>query len=173
MRVVIGADHGGYALKDELKGFVESLGHEVIDAGAHELDPADDFPGLHQGRGRVRGLKRSPAGNHDLRQRGRRVSRGQQGQRNPRERVSRHLFGPPGRRARRHERAVPRSADSRNRGCQGARDGVPIPPSSPPRTGSSDVSTRCSIWSPTLVRAFCRRLWKGMYVLGRSGCPFV
>ena len=44
MRVVIGADHGGYALKDELKGFVESLGHEVIDAGAHELDPADDFP---------------------------------------------------------------------------------------------------------------------------------
>ena len=44
MRIVIGADHGGYALKDELKGFVESLGHEVIDAGAHELDPADDFP---------------------------------------------------------------------------------------------------------------------------------
>ena len=44
MRIVIGADHGGYALKYELKGFVESLGHEVIDAGAHELDPADDFP---------------------------------------------------------------------------------------------------------------------------------
>ncbi len=44
MRVVIGADHGGYALKDELKAFAEGLGHEVVDVGAHELDPADDFP---------------------------------------------------------------------------------------------------------------------------------
>ena len=44
MRVAIGADHGGYALKDELKAFLESLGHEMIDVGAHTLDPADDFP---------------------------------------------------------------------------------------------------------------------------------
>ena len=44
MRVVIGADHGGYALKDELKSFLESLGHEMIDVGAHTLDSADDFP---------------------------------------------------------------------------------------------------------------------------------
>ena len=44
MRVVIGADHGGYALKDELKAFLESLGHEMIDVGAHTLDSADDFP---------------------------------------------------------------------------------------------------------------------------------
>ncbi len=44
MRVAIGADHGGYALKGDLKRCVESLGHEVIDVGASELDPADDFP---------------------------------------------------------------------------------------------------------------------------------
>ena len=44
MRVAIGADHGGYALKDEIKSFLESLGHEIIDVGAHNLDPADDFP---------------------------------------------------------------------------------------------------------------------------------
>ena len=44
MRVAIGADHGGYALKDELKQFLQSLGHEMIDVGAHTLDPADDFP---------------------------------------------------------------------------------------------------------------------------------
>ena len=44
MRVAIGADHGGYALKDELKQFLQSLGHEMIDFGAHALDPADDFP---------------------------------------------------------------------------------------------------------------------------------
>ena len=44
MRVAIGADHGGYPLKGELTGYIESLGHEVVDVGAHELDPADDFP---------------------------------------------------------------------------------------------------------------------------------
>ena len=44
MRVAIGADHGGFALKEELKGFIESLGHEAVDVGARELDPADDFP---------------------------------------------------------------------------------------------------------------------------------
>ena len=44
MRVAIGADHGGYTLKDELKSFLESLGHETIDVGAHTLEPADDFP---------------------------------------------------------------------------------------------------------------------------------
>ena len=44
MRVAIGADHGGYALKDEVKQFLQSLGHEMIDVGAHTLDPADDFP---------------------------------------------------------------------------------------------------------------------------------
>ena len=44
MRVAIGADHGGYPLKGELKEYMESLGHDVVDVGAHELDPADDFP---------------------------------------------------------------------------------------------------------------------------------
>ncbi len=44
MRVAIGADHGGYALKNELKPFLESLGHELVDVGALEMDPADDFP---------------------------------------------------------------------------------------------------------------------------------
>ncbi len=49
MRVVIGADHGGFGLKSELKTFAESLGHEVVDVGAHELDPADDFPDFTKG----------------------------------------------------------------------------------------------------------------------------
>ncbi len=44
MRVAIGADHGGFHIKDELKSFVEALGHEVVDVGAHRMDPADDFP---------------------------------------------------------------------------------------------------------------------------------
>ena len=44
MRVAIGADHGGFHIKDELKSFVEALGHEVVDVGAYQMDPADDFP---------------------------------------------------------------------------------------------------------------------------------
>ena len=41
MRVVIGADHGGYPLKQELLQFVRDLGHEVVDFGTHGPDPVD------------------------------------------------------------------------------------------------------------------------------------
>ncbi len=44
MKVAIGADHGGYTLKSDMVKLLESLGHEVIDVGAHEFDPDDDFP---------------------------------------------------------------------------------------------------------------------------------
>lgn len=44
MKVAIAADHAGLALKPEVVEFVRALGHEPIDLGAHELDPADDYP---------------------------------------------------------------------------------------------------------------------------------
>lgn len=44
MRVYFAADHGGFALKEVLKPFVQSLGHEVVDVGAHALDMDDDYP---------------------------------------------------------------------------------------------------------------------------------
>ncbi len=44
MRIAIGADHAGYELKSPLIELLNSLGHEVIDAGAHEFDPDDDYP---------------------------------------------------------------------------------------------------------------------------------
>ena len=44
MKVAIGADHGGYELKSDIAKLLESLGHEVIDQGAHKYDPEDDFP---------------------------------------------------------------------------------------------------------------------------------
>ena len=44
MRVAIGADHGGYVLKQELTAFLESEGHEVVDVGAYSLEPLDDHP---------------------------------------------------------------------------------------------------------------------------------
>ncbi|MAG60059.1 ribose-5-phosphate isomerase [Candidatus Woesebacteria bacterium] len=44
MKIFIGADHGGYQLKEELKGYLKELGHDVQDIGADKLDPDDDYP---------------------------------------------------------------------------------------------------------------------------------
>lgn len=44
MKVYIGADHGGYQLKEGLKKYLSELGYAVEDMGAHELNPEDDYP---------------------------------------------------------------------------------------------------------------------------------
>ena len=44
MRIAVGADHGGYELKEQLTPWLSSLGHETVDLGAHHLDPDDDYP---------------------------------------------------------------------------------------------------------------------------------
>ena len=44
MKVIFGADHGGFILKEKLKPFVASLGYDVEDAGAHTLNIDDDYP---------------------------------------------------------------------------------------------------------------------------------
>ena len=44
MRVGIASDHGGFALKEQVAELLRSSGHEVVDFGAHELNPGDDFP---------------------------------------------------------------------------------------------------------------------------------
>jgi RpiB/LacA/LacB family sugar-phosphate isomerase len=41
MRIVMGADHAGFALKEELKKFVVGLGYEVIDVGTCDESPVD------------------------------------------------------------------------------------------------------------------------------------
>ena len=45
-KVVIGADHAGFSLKQELLPWLESLGCQVIDVGAFIYDPVDDYPDL-------------------------------------------------------------------------------------------------------------------------------
>ncbi len=44
MKVAVGADHAGFALKGEIVSWLESEGHQVNDLGAHDLDPDDDYP---------------------------------------------------------------------------------------------------------------------------------
>ena len=44
MRVGIATDHGGFNLKWELVAKLRAAGHEVIDFGAGQLEPADDYP---------------------------------------------------------------------------------------------------------------------------------
>ncbi len=44
MRVAVGMDHGGYPLKEFILEELRKEGHETIDVGAFNLDPADDYP---------------------------------------------------------------------------------------------------------------------------------
>jgi ribose 5-phosphate isomerase B len=48
MRIAIGADHGGYELKQQIAEFLIARGHQVQDLGTHNLDSVDypDFAAL-------------------------------------------------------------------------------------------------------------------------------
>ncbi|MEK9658626.1 MAG: ribose 5-phosphate isomerase B [Chloroflexota bacterium] len=44
MYIAIGADHAGLAMKAEVASWLNALGHEVHDVGAHAFDANDDYP---------------------------------------------------------------------------------------------------------------------------------
>ena len=44
MRIGIAADHGGFELKVQLIAALKAAGYEMVDFGAHELEPGDDYP---------------------------------------------------------------------------------------------------------------------------------
>ncbi|WP_428388565.1 ribose 5-phosphate isomerase B [Mucisphaera sp.] len=44
MKIAIAADHAGLPLKADIAKVLTDLGHEVLDLGAHEHDPHDDYP---------------------------------------------------------------------------------------------------------------------------------
>ncbi len=44
MRVAVGMDHGGYPLKEFILEELRKEGHDVVDVGAFNLDPSDDYP---------------------------------------------------------------------------------------------------------------------------------
>ena len=41
MRIVVGADHAGFELKDILAAYLRHRGHEVVDVGTNSDDPVD------------------------------------------------------------------------------------------------------------------------------------
>jgi ribose 5-phosphate isomerase B len=46
-RIAIGADHGGFEMKEALKPLIEGLGYEYLDCGTHSTD-AVDYPDFAQ-----------------------------------------------------------------------------------------------------------------------------
>lgn len=44
MKLYIGADHRGFSLKEGLKPWLVSLGHDLVDCGNRVHDGADDYP---------------------------------------------------------------------------------------------------------------------------------
>jgi ribose 5-phosphate isomerase B len=46
MKIFLATDHAGYELKEALNLYLTEHGHEVVDLGAHEHDPEDDYPDL-------------------------------------------------------------------------------------------------------------------------------
>lgn len=47
MKIAVGSDHGGYALKEEIKKWLQDKGYEVQDFGTHSLDSCD-YPDIAQ-----------------------------------------------------------------------------------------------------------------------------
>ena len=43
-KIILGSDHAGFELKEEIKKYLVKSGHHVEDKGAHKFDPKDDYP---------------------------------------------------------------------------------------------------------------------------------
>jgi ribose 5-phosphate isomerase B len=52
MRLVIGSDHAGFALKNSVGDVLRSLGHQVLDVGAFNENPSD-YPDFAEAVGRA------------------------------------------------------------------------------------------------------------------------
>jgi len=61
MRIAIGADHAGLALKERLRGLLREKGHEVVDYGTHSPE-STDYPDFAEAVGRDVAAGRSDCG---------------------------------------------------------------------------------------------------------------
>ena len=44
MKLLISSDHAGFPLKEDVRANLVAAGHEVVDLGAYEVEPEDDYP---------------------------------------------------------------------------------------------------------------------------------
>jgi ribose 5-phosphate isomerase B len=44
MKIVIGADHAGYDMKQSVAEYLRAKGHDILDIGTHEPGHPDDYP---------------------------------------------------------------------------------------------------------------------------------
>ena len=52
MKIVVGSDHAGFQLKNEMASLLKSLGHDVLDVGAYDERPSD-YPDFAEAVGRA------------------------------------------------------------------------------------------------------------------------
>jgi ribose 5-phosphate isomerase B len=62
MKIVIGSDHAGFELKEEVRKYIADLGHEVLDVGAFNIEPTDDYPDYAEYVGRALHAKNADRG---------------------------------------------------------------------------------------------------------------
>ena len=48
MKIFLGADHGGYYLKEKVQAYLSKRGYDWEDVSGKELEPGDDFPQFAQ-----------------------------------------------------------------------------------------------------------------------------
>lgn len=61
MKIVIGSDHAGFELKEEVGKYIAGLGHEVLDVGAFNTQPSD-YPDYAERVGRALHEKKAERG---------------------------------------------------------------------------------------------------------------
>jgi len=44
MKIAIGTDHAGFPLKQTVIDAVRDNGHDIVDCGAYQIEPGDDYP---------------------------------------------------------------------------------------------------------------------------------
>ena len=44
MKIILGSDHAGYAVKNKIKAMLQNQGYTIVDAGPARLNPHDDYP---------------------------------------------------------------------------------------------------------------------------------
>jgi ribose 5-phosphate isomerase B len=62
MHIAIGADHAGFELKMLLVPWLQASGHQIVDLGAKQLDPADDYPDFAAAVGHAVALRSAERG---------------------------------------------------------------------------------------------------------------